>query len=316
MKKKIFIDGEEGTTGLQINAKLSSHPNIELLSIDSEKRKDLKERQKMMGLSDLTFLCLPDEAAINAVKISKDLPLSDIPIIIDASSAHRISEDWTYGLPELSKYQKEKISNSRNISVPGCYATGANILINPLIKNSILSKETLFTIYAISGFSGGGKKLINHFNENEYEPFFYYGLNLDHKHLPEIKFCNSLKQNPIFVPSVANFYQGMIVTVPLHLKLLNAGFNYKDVEEIYKNHYKESYFISVNKVSESMSENGFFRPDKIINTNKLNINLFVNDDKDQVILTSNYDNLGKGASSAAIQCMNLVFGFPENLSLD
>ena len=316
MKKKIFIDGEEGTTGLQINAKLSSHPEVELLNIDLEKRKDPKERQKMMSLSDLTFLCLPDEAAVDAVKISRDLPLSDCPIIIDASSAHRISKDWVYGLPELSNIQKQKISNSRKVSVPGCYATGANVLINPLIKNSILSNETLFTIYAVSGFSGGGKKLISHFNANDPEPFFYYGLNLNHKHLPEIKFYNSLKHNPIFVPSVANFFQGMIVTVPLHLKSLNKGFKIEDIKEIYKHHYNGCCFINFDKASETISENGFFRPDKIINTNKLNICLFANDEKDQIILTSCFDNLGKGASSAAIQCMNLVFGFPENLSLE
>ncbi len=315
MKKKIFIDGEEGTTGLQINAKLASHPNVELLKIASKKRKDKKERQKMMSLSDLTFLCLPDEAAIDSVKLLKELPISNCPIVIDASSAHRVSNEWVYGLPELSKKQKEKIKKAKKISVPGCYATGANILIHPLIKSSILSEEQLLIIYAISGYSGGGKKLIKHFNTNKFEPFFYYALDLKHKHLPEIKFYNSLKQNPIFLPSVANYYQGMIVTIPIHKNWLVKDNDLIDILNLYKFYYQDSFFINIEKESKSISKNGFFRPDKVVNSNKVFINLFTNNAKDQIILTSNFDNLGKGASSAAIQCMNLVFGFPENTNL-
>ena len=315
MKKKIFIDGEEGTTGLQIYKKLSIHPEIEILKINEENRKDLVARQKMMELSDLTFLCLPDEASKEAVSIAKKTK-ENCPIISDASSAHRISEDWLYGLPELSKNHKNKFLNAKNISVPGCYASGVTLLLNPLIENSIISNNSKFIINAISGYSGGGKKLINHFNNKDSEPFFYYGLNLDHKHLPEIKYHNKLNKTPIFLPSVANFYQGMIVNLPLHSDLLNNNFTFKDVENVIRNQYESCKFVRIESNNNSISNLGFFRPDKVINTNNLFINIFVNEKHNQMVLSSNFDNLGKGASSAAIQCMNLVFGFSEDLSLN
>ena len=313
MKKKIFIDGEEGTTGLEIYKKLSVHPEIQILRIKQKDRKDPVARQNLMELSDLTFLCLPDEASKQAVNIAKKAG-ANCPIIIDSSSAHRVSKDWLYGLPELSK--KNNFLNAKKISVPGCYASGATVLINPLIKNSIVSKNSTFIINGISGYSGGGKKLINHFKNKNSEPFFYYGLNLNHKHLPEIKYHNKLKKTPIFLPSVANFYQGMIVSLPVHFELLNNNFKFKDVENAIRDQYANCKFVKIKSCNNSISNQGFFRPDKVINTNNLHINIFVNEKNNQMVLSSNFDNLGKGASSAAIQCMNLVFGFSEDLSLN
>ncbi len=315
MKKKIFIDGEEGTTGLQIYKKLSVHPEIEILKIKEKDRKDPVARQNLMELSDLTFLCLPDEASKQAVCMAKKIG-DNCPIIIDSSSAHRISQGWLYGLPELSKNSKNNFLNAKKISVPGCYASGATILLNPLIKNGIVSKNSTFIINGISGYSGGGKKLINHFKNKCSEPFFYYGLNLNHKHIPEIKFHNKLNKTPIFLPSVADYYQGMIVSLPIHTELLNNNFTFKDVENVIRDHYQNCKFVKIKSYNNSFSNPGFFRPDKVINTNNLHINFFVNEKNNQMVLSSNFDNLGKGASSAAIQCMNLVFGFSEELSLN
>ncbi len=318
MKKKIFIDGEEGTTGLQIFEKLSNHPDILVLSIDHKDRKEPLKRKKLMKTSDLTFFCLPDEVSKESFEIAQSLG-ADCPIIIDASTAHRINPDWVYGLPELNFKQKDLIANSKQICVPGCYASGANLLISPLIRNSIISKNLPLVINAISGYSGGGKKLINHFDKSqnqELEPFFYYGLNLDHKHIPEIMFHNKLEKAPIFLPSVADYFQGMIVNLPLHREWISNKFNFKDIVEIFKNDYEYSHFIKINSNKKSISKNNFYRPDKIVNTNFLHIDFFINEIADQMILSCNFDNLGKGASGAAIQCMNLVFGFPESLSLE
>ena len=314
MKKKIFIDGEEGTTGLQIYKKLSIHPEIEVIKIDKKFRKDLEKRRRMMEFSDVTFLCLPDQAAKEAVKICNGLGYKS-PILIDASSAHRICKDWVYGLPELSSKQRINISIAKRISVPGCYATGATVLLSPLLKGSILDKSTKFIIQAISGYSGGGKKLINHFNQNDSEPFFYYGLNLNHKHLPEITHHNDLKNTPIFIPSVANFYQGMIVNLPLHIEYLKKAYTFEDVINVITDKYSNSQFVKVEQYHSSFSEDGFYRPDKVINTNNIYISFFVNKVTKQMVISSNFDNLGKGASSAAIQCMNIALGFDESLSL-
>ena len=315
MKKKIFIDGEEGTTGLELFKKLSKHPRVEILRIEKKYRKNFEKRQKLMSVSDLTFLCLPDEAARNAVCLADELG-SNRPILIDASTAHRTSKNWIYGLPELNSKQKKLIAKATKISVPGCYATGANVLINPLIRNSIISKNLTLVINAISGFSGGGKTLIKHFENELSEPFFYYGLKLNHKHLPEIKFHNKLKQFPIFMPSVANFFQGMIVNIPLHKRWINKKYNFDDVEKLIKSEYKNHRFIKVQTYKKAFSKQGFFRPDKVLNSNNLYISVFKNELTGQLVLSSNFDNLGKGASGAAIQCMNIVFGFAENMTLE
>lgn len=313
MKKKIFIDGEEGTTGLQLSEKLKNHSKIELLKINSFKRKNFSEKQKLMDMSDLAFLCLPDHASIETVKLGRELG-ENCPIFIDASTAHRVSPDWTYGLPELSQQHEDQIKISKNICVPGCYATGASLIIYPLVKKKLISNSHNFIIQAISGYSGGGKKLIEYFTNNN-TPFFYYGLNLNHKHLPEIKIHNNLTNYPTFLPSVANFYQGMIVNIFLNKQDFIYKNSFYEIENIFSKYYNQKKFINVKLSKDFDFEGGYYKPEKNINSNYLDINIFKNESSGQLIISSTLDNLGKGASGAAIQCMNLRFGFDENLSL-
>ena len=313
MQKKVFIDGEEGTTGLQIYERLEKHPYIELIKIDSNKRKSLSEKKKMMADADLVFLCLPDEASRESVELGKQLK-ENCPIFIDASTAHRTSEMWIYGLPELSDEHRNNIKKSKFISVPGCYATGSNLIIFPLIKMGLISCSHQFVIQAVSGFSGGGKKLIE-YQTNNNSPFFYYGLNLNHKHLPEIKFHCCLENNPIFLPSVANFYQGMIVNLFLTIKDFEKETSFFEIENFFNSYYKDQKFITVKYNDNIEIPDGFYKPNLIINSNNVEINIFKNTNSGQLIISANFDNLGKGASAAAIQCMNLRFGFDEMLGL-
>ena len=313
MMKKIFIDGEEGTTGLQIYERLDKHPNVEVIKIDPDKRKNLLEKKEMMKKADLVFLCLPDAASREAVAIGEELE-EDCPIFIDASTAHRTSTMWSYGLPELSDEYRNNINKSNFIAVPGCYATGSNLIIFPLTKTGLISCSHQFIIQAVSGFSGGGKNLIEYQNNNN-SPFFYYGLNLNHKHLPEIKFHCGLKNNPIFLPSVANFYQGMIVNLFLTIKDFKKETSFFEIEGFFSDYYQNQQFIKVKSYDDIQLPDGFYKPNLIVNSNDVEINIFKNTNSGQLIISANFDNLGKGASAAAIQCMNLRFGFDEILGL-
>ena len=313
MIKKVFIDGEEGTTGLQIYERLEKHPNIEVIKIDPNKRKNLLEKKEMMKKADLVFLCLPDSASREAVSIGEELE-EDCPIFIDASTAHRTSAMWSYGLPELSDEYRNNINKSNLIAVPGCYATGSNLIIFPLIKMGLISSSHQFIIQAVSGFSGGGKNLIEYQNNND-SPFFYYGLNLNHKHLPEIKFHCGLENNPIFLPSVANFYQGMIVNLFLTIKDFEKETSFFEIESFFSDYYQNQQFIKVKSNDDIQLPDGFYKPNLIVNSNDVEINIFKNTNSGQLIISANFDNLGKGASAAAIQCMNLRFGFDEILGL-
>ena len=313
MIKKVFIDGEEGTTGLQIYERLDKHPEIEVIKINPNKRKDLLEKKEIMAKSDLVFLCLPDTASRESVALGKQLK-DNCPIFIDASTAHRTSEIWSYGLPELSDEYRNNIKKSKLISVPGCYATGSNLIIFPLTKMGLISSSHQFIIQAVSGFSGGGKKLIEYQNNNN-SPFFYYGLNLNHKHLPEIKFHCDLENDPIFFPSVANFYQGMIVNLFLTIKDFEKENSFFEIENFFMNYYENKQFVKVNSNYNIEFPDGFYKPNSIINSNNVEINIFKNINSGQLIISSNFDNLGKGASAAAIQCMNLRFGFDEKSGL-
>jgi len=313
MIKKVFIDGEEGTTGLQIHERLEKHPNIEVIKINPDKRKDLFEKKEMMTKADLVFLCLPDEASKEAVILGKQLK-ENCPIFVDASTAHRTSKRWSYGLPELSHEYKNNIKKSKLISVPGCYATGSNLIIFPLTKKGVISSSHQFVIQAVSGFSGGGKKLIE-YQSNNISPFFYYGLKLKHKHLPEIKYHCDLENDPIFLPSVANFYQGMIVNLFFTIKDFEKESSFFEIENFFVDYYKEQQFIKVNSDKNFELTNGFYKPNLLINTNNVEINFFKNINSGQLIISSNFDNLGKGASAAAVQCMNIRFGFDEKLGL-
>ena len=314
MKKDIFIDGETGTTGLQVHEKLSKHPNVNIMSVDQSKRKDISYKKEMLAKSDVTFLCLPDEISIETVQIADELG-DKSPIIIDASTAHRTNPKWSYGLPELGENYRKSIENSKRIASPGCYSTGANVILKPLISNGIISKNIPIIINAVSGYSGGGKSMINYFKEKDHEPFFNYGLKLNHKHLPEIIYHNKLEQTPIFSPSVGGFIQGMIVSIPLHFSWFNDKMDTKKIQYLMEEFYSGANFIKVLKKDEGVSDKGYFRPDNLVGTNYLDISIFGNDDNDQLIISSRLDNLGKGASGAAIQSMNIALGFDETLGL-
>ena len=314
MKKNIFIDGESGTTGLQVYERLNKHPYVNVLAIDNERRKSTSYKKEMLASCDIAFLCLPDKSAIETVEIADQLG-NESPIIIDASTAYRTNGDWAYGLPELGQNYKNKIIESKRIAVPGCYPTGANLIIKPLIDYEYISSNNPFIISAVSGYSGGGKDLIKYFKEEDHEPFFTYGLNLDHKHLPEIKFHNNLSLDPIFMPSVGDFIQGMIVSIPIHFSSFVKKVDTNTIQTLMEEFYLDSKFVSVLKKNEGLNSKGFLRPDNLVNTNFLDISVFGNDKNEQVVISSRLDNLGKGASGAAIQCMNLVLGYDEALSL-
>ena len=314
MKKNIFIDGESGTTGLQVYERLNKHPYVNILPIDNERRKSTSYKKEMLASCDIAFLCLPDKSAIETVEIAYQLG-NESPVIIDASTAHRTNIDWAYGLPELGQNYKNKILESKRIAVPGCYPTGANLIIKPLIDYKYISSNNPFIISAVSGYSGGGKDLIRYFKEEDHEPFFTYGLNLDHKHLPEIKFHNNLSLDPIFMPSVGDFIQGMIVSIPLHFSSFTKKVDTETIQTFMEEFYLDSKFVSVLKKNEGLNSKGYLRPDNLVNTNFLDISVFGNDKNEQLVISSRLDNLGKGASGAAIQCMNLVLGYDEALGL-
>ena len=314
MKKNVFIDGEIGTTGLQVHEKLIKHPNVNILSVNQDKRKDLYYKKEMFETSDVSFLCLPDDGAVEAVQIANQLG-NKSPIIIDASTAHRTNPDWAYGLPELGLEFRKKLLHSKRIAAPGCYSTGANVILKPLLENNFISHKNPIVINAVSGYSGGGKALINYFKEKDHEPFFNYGLKLNHKHLPEIIHHNNLELTPIFSPSVGNFIQGMIVSIPIHFQWFKKKVNTQIIQSLMEDFYSDAHFIKVLKKDEGISPKGYFRPDNLVGTNNLEISVFGNDDNNQLIISSRLDNLGKGASGAAIQCMNIALGFDETLGL-
>ena len=314
MKKDIFIDGETGTTGLQVHEKLTKHPNVNIMLVDQSKRKDISYKKEMLAQSDVTFLCLPDESSLETVKIADELG-DKSPIIIDSSTVHRTNPNWAYGLPELGNDYRKKIENSKRIASPGCYPTGANVILKPLISSGILSQNIPIIINAISGYSGGGKSMINYFKKADHEPFFNYGLKLNHKHLPEIIYHNKLEQIPIFSPSVGDFIQGMIVSIPLHFSWFNGKVDTEKVQCVIEEFYLGANFIKVLKQDEGISDKGYLRPDNLVGTNCLDISVFGNDNNNQLIISSRLDNLGKGAAGAAIQSMNIAFGFDETLGL-
>ncbi len=306
---KVFIDGQAGTTGLQIKDKLLKHPYVELLEIDSDKRKDEKERQKLMNSADVVFLCLPDAAAIEAVK----LVTNPDTVIIDASTAHRTLDGWTYGFPELSKEQFDKIKNSKRIANPGCHASGLVSIVYPLVKGGIMAADYPVTAFSITGYSGGGNKMIGEYESPEREEEIgtprQYGLSQMHKHLPEMKQICGLADYPVFMPVVSDYYCGMAVSVPVMTKLLNRKITLQEMYDFLSDFYENSKFIDVSFAP----ENGFLSPLGHEGTNKMTIYVMGNDER--IVLTSVFDNLGKGASSAAVENMNIAMGFDEATAL-
>ena len=314
MSVKVFIDGKEGTTGLKIFERFAKRSDIEILTIDDEKRKDPVEKAKMINASDYTFLCLPDAAAIE----SAQLCTNPNTVIIDASTAHRTNPDWAYGFPELDASFRSKIEKSNRIAVPGCYASGFIALGYPLVKSGIMPSDYPVTIHAVSGYSGAGKKAIAQYEAEGRDPGLdsprLYALTQAHKHLPEMKKISGLDYEPIFNPYVCDYFQGMTVTVGLHSRLLGKKVTAHDVWEMMSEHYKNATFV---KVAGFMGEGTL--PEQFIPANTLagtnNMQIFVYGNDDRIMLTSRFDNLGKGASGAAVQCLNIRMGIDETTSL-
>lgn len=306
---KAFIDGQAGTTGLQLKVKLEKHPLVQIIEIEEAKRKDTSERQKLMNEADVVFLCLPDAAAIEAA----ELVTNPSTVVIDASTAHRTAEGWTYGFSELSAEHKLKISTSKRIANPGCHATGFISLVYPLIASGIMPASYPVTAHSITGYSGGGNKMIGEYESAdrpiEYDSPRQYGLTQMHKHLPEMKKITGLAAEPVFNPIVSDYYCGMAVSVPIHTALLDKKLSADEMREFFKTYYKESYFINVKE----LPENGFISPVGREGTNCLDI--YVGGNAQRITLTAVFDNLGKGASSAAVQNMNIAMGFDEKTAL-
>ena len=315
MKKKVFIDGKAGTTGLQIYERLGKRDDIELLLIDDEKRKDTAERARLINSSDITFLCLPDAAAVEAVSLCTNPEVR----IIDASTAHRTNPEWDYGFPELSERHRENIRNSKRVANPGCYASGFISLVYPLVKSGVLPEDYPVTCHAVSGYSGGGNKMINAMeSENKTKEMFsprQYALGQAHKHLPEMQAVCGLKYKPMFNPIVDDYYSGMVVPVPLISRCLTKKYTPKDIHEILSAHYLGEHFVKVMELggTETLAD-GFIAANTLAGTN--NMQIFVCGNDEQILLLSRFDNLGKGASGAAVQSMNIMLGLDEATGLE
>lgn len=304
---KIFIDGSAGTTGLRIYERLESRKDIELIRLSEENRKDINARKTALNSADIAFLCLPDAAAIEAVSLVEN----DNTVIIDTSTAHRTNPDWAYGFPELSAEREEKLAVSKRIAVPGCHASGFISLVFPLVEAGILDKNTLLTCFSVTGYSGGGKKMIAEYESDERDPLLsaprQYGIAQKHKHLPEMTAVCGLQNQPIFSPVVADFYSGMTVTVPLFKAQIKG--TAEDIKKI----YKEKYNGPVVSYKEDFDESGFVSANRLKGRDGMEISVSGNEDR--ILLISRYDNLGKGASGAAVECMNIVMGTDKTKGL-
>ena len=302
MAAKIFIDGESGTTGLEIRERLAARRDVELVSIAHDKRKDVEAKKARRSSVDLTILCLPDDAAKETVALVEALGPKG-PRVLDASTAHRVAAGWAYGFPELAKDQADKIRTAKYVANPGCYATGAIALLRPLVDAGILTPQTPVTINAVSGYSGGGKSMIEAYEKGEAPDFELYGLKLEHKHMPEIQAYARLKRRALFVPSVANFYKGMLVSVPLQLDDLPGKPDAAAIEATLKAHYAGSRFVRVAPVEGERLE-----AQSLNDTNDMELRVYSNAKHRQAVLVAKLDNLGKGASAAAVQNLELMLG--------
>ena len=300
--KKIFIDGKAGTTGLRIYERLADRNDVSLILLSDEERKDPAARKKALNECDIAFLCLPDDAAREAVSMVEN---PDV-VVIDASTAHRTDAGWSYGFPELSKSFEEKIYSSKRIAVPGCHASGFIALVYPLINAGILNKDVLLSCHSITGYSGGGKKMIADYQDADRKALLdyprQYGITQQHKHLKEMKHVTGLDDAPAFSPIVADFYSGMEVTVPLFAKNLNEGYTVEDIKAV----YKSTYNSNIVKYVESVDDAGFLSAGILSGKDSMAITVCGNNER--FILVAVYDNLGKGASGAAVECMNMVMG--------
>lgn len=309
--KKVFIDGKDGTTGLKIFKRFENRNDIELLLIDSDKRKDAKERARLINESDITFLCLPDAASIEAVSLVEN----DNTKIIDTSTAHRTLTDWAYGFAELSREHREKIESSNRIAVPGCYASGFNSIVYPLVHSGFIDKDYDIVCYALSGYTGAGKKGIAQYEDSsrdaELDSPRLYALTQEHKHLKEMKAISGLSKKPIFSPIICDYPQGMVVSVPLYTDRMSKKYTIQDIYEMFAEHYGNSDIVKVRRPGYTQ---GMIGSNQFANRDDMEIE--INGNEDRILITSRFDNLGKGASGAAIQCMNIAMGIDEKTGLN
>ena len=308
--KRIFIDGRAGTTGLRICDRLEGRDDIHFITLPEEERKDPAARKRALNQADIAFLCLPDAAAVEAVSLVEN----PNTVIIDTSTAHRTAPGWVYGFPELSPEQEQSIKTAKRIAVPGCHAGGFIALVHPLVKAGILSPASLLTCHSLTGYSGGGKQMIADYESPERSPLLssprQYGLTQQHKHLKEMKAITGLEQFPVFCPIVADFYSGMEVTVPLFVSQLCAGHTAADIRKV----YEQTYTGPMVTYRESLDENGFVASGALSGNDNMAVTVCGNEER--ILLVAVYDNLGKGASGAALECLNLVMGMEKTFGLD
>lgn len=315
MKIKVFIDGREGTTGLRINERFADREDVELLSIDIDKRKDSEERKRLINQSDITFLCLPDDAARESVSLIEN----DRVRVIDTSTAHRTEEGWAYGFPELSEGHRRKIAEGKRVAVPGCHATGFISLVYPIVSAGILGADYPVSAFSLTGYSGGGKKMIAEYEGQERDESLKapreYALSQQHKHLKEMKKITGLKREPLFSPIVADYYSGMVVSVPLYGELLNKEETPKKLHKFLTDFYQGQRFVQVMPLgSEAQLHGSMLAGNGCSGWDGLKI--FVTGNEERILLSAQFDNLGKGASGAAIQCLNVMLGCEETKGLN
>ncbi len=309
MKTKVFIDGSEGTTGLRIYERFALRDDVELLKISPELRKDPAERKRLINSSDITFLCLPDDAARESVSLAEN----DRVVIIDTSTAHRTEPGWAYGYPELSEEHRNNIRSGKRIAVPGCYATGFITIVYPMVKGGILAEDYPVSAFAVSGYSGAGKKAIAVYEDEnraeEYDAPREYALTQNHKHLKEMQAVTGLSRKPLFVPMVCDYYSGMMVTVPFYTDMMKKAGTPEELHEFFTEFFAGEKFIKVMPFGTEADSDGFLAGNRRSGWDGMEI--YVTGNQERILVTARFDNLGKGASGAAIQCMNIVLGADE-----